>query len=148
MADFETVQDQLYQLLRDLGDTYKFKVFEVAVPTGYKLPMEHNVHMPYVLISFGGKSPVAGPQQGITGTRQDLKNTSVALECVANSPASVRKVVRIVRNAFEGYQPDPSWGELVERLSGDYTVNVPDYDLWPVRYATGIVFNTHANAVT
>jgi hypothetical protein len=49
---------------------------------------------------------------------------------------------------LEGWGPDESWGELEEKLAGDYTVYKPEYNLWPVRYATGIFFNTFANAAT
>lgn len=147
--DFETVQDHLVEYLKlPFNGVTIPNVFEVAVPPGFILPMDHGVHLPYALISFGGQSPVAMRNQGITTTRDDLKWTSVAVEAIGNSPRDVRYVTRIVRGLLEGYKPDASWGELQEQLAGDYTVLKPEYELWPVRYATGIVFNTNANAVT
>lgn len=144
MVDFNVVQDEVLARVEALGEVEKFLVFETAVPVGYPLVETGGAPTPYVLVSFGGKSPVAGYQQGITGTRDDLKLTSVAVECVAASPRTARQVANIVRDELTGYAPD-SWGELVERLSGDYQVRVPDYDLWPVRFAAGIVFNTNAD---
>lgn len=148
--EFEDVQDLITERVRNTAwKGMKIpNVFEVAIPTGFVLPKQNGAHLPYALISFGGMSPVALRNKGITSSRDDLKWTAVAFEAVGNSPADVRKVTKIIRGLIEGFNPDPSWGELEEQLAGDYTVLEPDYDLWPVRYATGIVFNTNANAVT
>lgn len=147
--EFEDVQDLLIERLRE-GTYAGMKipnVFEVSVPAGFMLPKVNGAELPYALISFGGMSPVANRNKGINSTRDDLKWTAVAVEAVGTSPKDVRKVTKIVRGLFEGYSPDPSWGELEEQLAGDYTVLQPDADLSPVRYATGIVFNTNTNAV-
>ena len=55
-------------------------------------------------------------------------------------------MAEIVRETFEGYIVDESWSELTELLAGDYTMYAPDYDLWPVRFATGIHYTAYANA--
>lgn len=144
--ELEDVQDKILQRLRETDIP---NVFEVSVPAGFVLPKQYGVILPYALVSFGGLTPVAGRQKGITSVADDIKWTAVAVECVGNSPSDVRKVTKIVRATLgKGYIPDESWGELEEQLAGDYTIQQPDADLAPVRYATGIIFNTNANAVT
>lgn len=147
--EFEDVQDLLVERLKT--QSYKGNkipnVFEVAVPAGLILPKVNGVELPYVIISFGGQSPMALRNKGIVSSSEDLKWTAVAVEAIATSPRDVRMVTKIVRGLFEGFSPDPSWGELEEQLAGDYTVLKPDADLSPVRFATGIVFNTNTNAV-
>lgn len=143
--DLEDVQDSIIERLRDSDIP---NVFEVSVPAGVKLPRQNGVILPYVLVSFGGLTPVAMRNKGITTNTDDIKWTAVAVECVGNSPSDVRKVTKIVRRLLSGHQPDESWGELEEQLAGDYTIQQPDADLSPVRYATGLIFNTNANAVT
>lgn len=123
-------------------------VFEGIVPPGFVLPQENGAHFPYVCISFGGKTPVALTNQGIGSAKNDLKRTAVRVECVGDSPRDVRRVAEMVRDALEGYVVDESWGELTELMAGDYTMYAPDYDLWPVRNATGLYYNAFANAVT
>ena len=140
--DFFDTQEHILERLRatDIPN-----VFEVGVPPGLILPTRQGYHLPYLLVSFGGLSPVAMRNQGIESSKWDLKWTNVAIECVGASQRDTRRVSAIVRERLEGYIPDPSWSELTETLSGDYAVKVPEYDLWPVRYATGIVFNGYAN---
>lgn len=121
-------------------------VFEGVVPPGFTLPQQNGAHLPYATISFGGKTPVALRNQGIDTSKNDLKRTSVAVECIGDSPRDVRRVAEIVRETFEGYIVDESWSELTELLAGDYTMYAPDYDLWPVRFATGIHYTAYANA--
>lgn len=121
-------------------------VFDGPVPPGHHLPRVGLAHLPYACVSFGGMSPVAQRSQGITTSRDDLKWTALSVECIGESPRDVRKVTAIVRDLLEGYSPDETWGELSETLAGDYSVRAPDSDLWPVRHATGIFFNTYANA--
>jgi hypothetical protein len=123
-------------------------VFETAVPAGYLLPKDHGQFLPYLLVTFGGKSPVANSIQGIVSSTHSLKRTTVACEAIGASQRDCRTVTGIVRDLLEGYIADPSWGELTETLSGDYAVKVPEYDTWPVRFGTGIVFNCYANGVT
>lgn len=115
-------------------------VFEATVPPGFILPEQNGAHLPYACISFGGKSPIAGRNQGITSSRDDLKRTTLIVECIGDSPKDVRRVTEIVRDVFEGYEVDPSWSELSESVAGDYTMYKPDHAMWPVRYATGIHF--------
>lgn len=140
---FEAAQEKVLTRLRTTAIP---SVFEVAVPAGYKLPVERGVHLPYICVAFGGMSPVRSSNQGITSSKDDLKWTTVSVEVVGESPKTVRKVTAIVRDVLEGYIVDETWSELSETLAGDYTVYTPDYDLWPVRYATGIFFNGMANA--
>ena len=123
-------------------------VFEGTVPPGFTLPHQNGSHFPYACISFGGKTPVAQTNKGLDTTKNDLKRTAVTVECIGDSPRDVRRVAEIVRDAFEGYQVDESWSELEELLAGDYTMYAPDYDLWPVRNATGIHYTAFTNAVT
>lgn len=143
MLSVEQVQDQILEQLKSTG----IQIWEETVPAGVKLKTQNNRHLPYVLISFGGQSPVAMWQQGITSSAQDLKWTSVGTECVGETPRDRRAISAIVRKTLEGYIPDAGWGQLREQLSDSYTVKVPEFALWPVRYATGIVFNTQVNAI-
>lgn len=146
MATVEEVQNQLIAYLRNNPQIPN--VWEETVPAGVKLPKENDVFLPYVLISFGGQSPVKQDNQGIVSSADDLKWSSVAVECVGQYPEHKRTLAGVVRKMLEGYIPDPGWGQLREQLSDSYTVKVPDFSLWPVRYAIGIVFNTQVNAVT
>lgn len=123
-------------------------VFEGAVPAGFHLPSENGSHFPYACISFGGKTPVAQGAQSIDTSANHLKRTAVTVECIGDSPGDVRRVAEIVRGVFEGYVVDESWSELTELLAGDYTMYAPDYDLWPIRNATGIHYTAFANATT
>ena len=145
LMDFEDVQDLILARLKasDIPN-----VWEGAVPAGPALPSNFGSRLPYAIVSFGGKSPVSESAQGIVTSAYDLKWSSVAVECVASSPKDVRKVTKIVRGLLEGFIPDESWGQLSERLSGDYQVLKPDYEPWPVRHATGVVFNANVNATT
>lgn len=143
MASVAEVQDSIIAYLRDSDIP---NVWEETIPVGVELPKQNDVYLPYVLISFGGQAPVAQWQQGITSSAHDLKWTSVGIECVGQSPRDKRTVAEIVRAKLEGYIPDSSWGQLREQLSDSYTVKAPDFTLWPVRFATGIVFNTQDNA--
>jgi len=142
---FTEAQDALIARLKDSAIP---NVFEANVPAGFILPQENNAHLPYACVSFGGKSPLAARNTGIVGTKADMKRTSVAVECIGDSPRDVRRITEIVRDLFEGYEVDESWSELTETLAGDYTMYLPDYGLWPVRYATGIHFGAMTNAVT
>lgn len=123
-------------------------VFEANVPAGFILPQQNNAHLPYACISFGGNAPIAMRNTGITSSKYDMKRTSVAVECIGDSPRDVRRVTQIVRDQFEGFEVDESWSQLIETLAGDYTMYLPDYALWPVRYATGIHFSAMTNGIT
>jgi hypothetical protein len=146
MTSLEDVQDTILARIKTLGAEKKFGVFETAIPLGYEATERFGQHEPYVLIGFGGQSSVSEDLQGITGTVDDLKWTSVAAEVVSNSPSTSRRIAGIIRTSLEGYVPDERWGQLVEQMSGDYTVKNPEYDLWPVRFARGMVFTTNSNA--
>ena len=141
MATIEEVQDSIITMFEDLG----VQIWEETVPTGVTPKSQNGRMVPYVLISFGGQSPVAQPQQGITSSRDDLKWTSIGTECVGETPADRRAISRVVRDMLEGYVPGPGWGQLREQLSDSYTVKRPEFSLWPVRFATGIVFNTQVD---
>lgn len=139
-------QDKVFDRLVALGADKKFGVFEGAIPLGYEQTVEFGQHAPYIIVGFGGQSEVQMGYQGISGTRDNLKWTSVAVEAVANSPATVRRVADLIRDSLEGFSPDEDWGELVEQMSGDYSIRRPEFDLWPVRYASGMVFSANSNA--
>lgn len=143
MPDNIDVQNSLIERLLDAGVP---NVWEGTVPAGIELPKQNGVYLPYAVVTFGGHSPVAQAMQGITSSADDLKWTSVAVEVVAPTPAMARQVEEIVRAQFEGYIPDPRWGQLREQLSDSYTVKVPDFELWPVRFVRASVYNTQLNA--
>lgn len=142
-SKFMQIQDGLIERLRatDIPN-----VWEGTVPAGVTLPEVNGVHLPYVIVTFSGKSPVRDSYKGIASSKNDLKSSSIAVLCVGDSLHDCRMVADLVRESLEGYQPDPDWGELTEQLSGDYTVRVPDANTWPVRNALEIVFNTNINA--
>lgn len=145
MPTIEEDQDAILDRLRTVIPS----VFESAIPDGYQLPLIENqtYFKPYAIVTFGGQSPVAMRNQSIGTSADDLKWTAVAIEVVAHTPRTARYHVAEVRKLLEGYAPSDNWGELSEILSSGYGVNVPDHDLWPVRYIQGIVFNTNVNAV-
>lgn len=142
---FEEVQNHIFELLEA---SELPQVYETALPAGAHPAKDKGYIVPYVLVGFGGKSPVAQRNQGITSSREDVKWTAVAIEVIGSSQKDVRKATGIVRDVLEGLIPHVSWGELSETLSGDYAVKVPDSDVWPVRYGQTIVFNGLSNAVT
>lgn len=146
MATVSEVQDSILEYLR--ADTRIPNVWEEIVPAGVEVPKENDVFLPYVLVSFGGQAPVRQDQQGICSSALDLKWTSVGIECIGQYPKHKRDLAGVIREKLEGYIPGIGWGQLREQLSDSYTVKVPDFSLWPVRFATGIVFNTHDNAAT
>lgn len=133
-------------LLARLQATEIPNVWEGTVPAGVTLPKVNDIHLPYAIVTFSGKSPVRDSYRGITSAKNDLRSSSIAVLCVGDSLHDCRYVADLVRESLEGHQPDPDWGELSEQLSGDYTVRVPDSNTWPVRYAIEVVFNTNINA--
>ena len=94
-SPIEDVQDSILEFLRDSDIP---NVWEETVPVGVELPKSKNVYLPYALVSFGGQSPVAEWMQGITSSAHDLKWTSIAVECVGQSPRDKRTVAGIVRS--------------------------------------------------
>lgn len=149
----EQAQDSIFNLLKTRLSAPAVgipatNIFEGSVPAGYMLPKipGSSTLYPYFVVNFGGQSPVRGDYQGIASSKDDVKWTTVALEVVGGSQRDVRLATAEVRKILEGYAPDENWGELTEVLSGDYGVKVPDGDISPIRYATGIVFNGYTNA--
>jgi len=136
-------------ILAHLRDSDIPNVFDTTVPAGFELPRQNNTYLPYVLVSFSGKAQTTTTTAGITGSRDNLKNTLVAVECVGASPGDARRVADVARDKLDGYIVDESWSELSESLAGgDYKVTASESDLWPVRFATGMVFTALTNAVT
>lgn len=145
MSDFTEAQDTILARLEARGAVDKFDVFEDSVPVGHKFET-YGPRTPYVTVTFGGKAQVQFSQQGITGTRDNMKNTSVGIEVVAVGPRAVRLIADAVRDELEGYTPSSRWGELGERLAGSYTVLKPESEVWPVRYASSVMFSATADA--
>jgi hypothetical protein len=144
--NLEEAQDAVIERVKAVGAQYKFDVFEGSIPLGYELTKQFGQQNPYVIVTFGGQGEVQRGHQGITGTRDNLRITSVAVECVSNAPKTSRVLVGLIRDSLDGFSPDESWGQLVEQLSGEYSVRNVDYDLWPVRFARGILFEANSNA--
>lgn len=146
--DYEDIQQALVDRLAALADTNKFNSYEVDIPVGAERDYVNKASIPYVLIDFGGKGQQRVDAQGITGTRDNMKVSSVVFEVVANNPAVVRKILRIVRDEFEGYSPDPAWGQLVEIIAS------PQYnpggstggELYPPRYARSVAYVVDVDA--
>lgn len=140
--NYEDIQQVLVDKLTTLGEATKFDTYEVDVPVGTVRQYEDQASPPYVLIDFGQKGQQPVGAQGITGTRDDMKYTSVVFEVVANNPKTVRQILRIVRNEFEGFSPDPTWGELVERIASPLYDRQPSMggELYPPRYARTIAY--------
>jgi hypothetical protein len=143
LSTFVDDQDTIFDLLLAAGVP---QVFEASLPAGTKHLEENTSIEPYALVSFGGRAPVSNADMGITSSADDLKWTTIAVEVWGESPRTVRRLAAIVRSVLEGYVISPDWGQLQEVLSGDYTVKKPDYDLSPIRFSTGIIFNTMTNA--
>lgn len=142
-ANIDEQRDALIDVLLAAGIP---NVWEQTVPAGDVLPRQNGIYLPYAIISFGGFQPVSQDMQGITGSRDDLKWTSVAVQSIGASPRDARTVETIVRDTLEGYNPGPGWGLLREQLSDAYSVKVPDFELWPVRHARTVVFNANVGA--
>lgn len=146
MSDFLEGQDHLIQMLNDLGTAQVFDVYDGAVPTGKKLRQVAGRYLPYVVFGLGGKTEAANRMQGIASSKEDVRWSSFVLYCVADAPASVRKLKDLLRNVFEGYVIGPGWGELTEVLAGDFGISKPDPDLVPLRYGEPLVFKLLTDA--
>jgi hypothetical protein len=148
MTNYEDIQQALVDKLGVLAATNTFDAYEVDVPIGTSRPYDARATLPYVLIDFGGKGAQSVGDQGITGTRDNMKWSSVVFEVVANNPATVRTLLRIVRDAFEGYSPDPRWGQLVERVASPLYDRQPSMggELYPARYSRTIAYVVDVDA--
>lgn len=148
MTEYYEVQQRVVDKLTALAAEQKFDAYEVDVPVGTDRPnVEHNT-VPYVLIDFGGKGQQGYEDQGITGTRDNLKWTSVVFDIVANNPQVVRRICSIIRDNFEGYSPDPRWGEFVERVASPLHDRQPSSggEFYPPRYARSIGYVVDVDA--
>jgi hypothetical protein len=146
--NYEDIQQAVIDKLGEIAATNKFDAYEVDVPVGTSRPYVEGASLPYVLVDFGGKGQQPVGAQGITGTRDDMKYSSVVFECVANNPAVVRTLLRIVRDTFEGYSPDPTWGQFVERIASPLYNRQPSTggELYPARYGRTIAFVVDVDA--
>lgn len=146
--NYEDIEQVLVDKLIALGTTMKFDAYEVDVPIGSSRPYAEDASVPYVLIDFGGKGQQSVGAQGIVGTRSDMKWTSIVFQVVANNPKVVRAICRIVRDEFEGFSPDPRWGELVERTSSPlyYVQSSEGGELYPPRYGRQIAYVVDVDA--
>jgi hypothetical protein len=145
---FEDIQQSIIDKLKALGDAQKFDVYEVDIPVGSDRPDVEHAVVPYILIDFGGKGQQSAYNQGITGTRNDMKWTSVVMEAVANDPGIIRKLMGIIRDNFEGYIADPTWGEFIERVSSPVysPVRPQGGQFYPPRYARTITYVVDVDA--
>ena len=139
---FLEAQEHIIEKLETLAEAAQFDTYDGAIPTGASLRKTGERYWPYVVYGFGGKSDVARRQQGITSSRDDLKQTAVVFYCVGDSPRTVRRLKNLIRDEFEGYVISDTWGQLTEKLSGDYGISKPDPDLIPLRFGESLVFGT------
>lgn len=145
---FDEIQQVVVDRLFEIAARDKFDAYEVDVPVGSARPnVEHNTN-PYVLIDFGGKGQTTYENQGITGTRDNMKWTSVVFEVVTNNPSTNRKISRIIRDEFEGYSPDPTWGEFIERVAAPMHDRQPSSggEFYPPRYSRAIGYVVDVDA--
>ena len=142
MSEFLDVQDEVVEKLEDLGRTNRFSVYDGAIPSGSSLVSTNGRYWPYVVYSFGGKNEAANRLRGITSSRDDLKWTAFVTYCVGDTPTTVRRLKDVVREAFEGYEPRPGWGEFTEVLTGDFAIRKPDPDLIPLRFGEVLSFKS------
>lgn len=139
---YDEIEQVVVDKLFALAAVQKFDAYEVDVPIGEDREYVNGASIPYVLIDFGSKGQQYNSNQGITGTRDDMKVASLVMEVVANNPKVVRQLSRIIRDNFEGYSPDPHWGQFVERVASPlYYVQVSDGgEFYPPRYARSIAY--------
>lgn len=141
MSSFDDGIAAILQRMKTLAQSQKFDAFDTQIPTGYRTQYENKAPLPYVLMDFGDKAQAELTSQGITGTRDDMKWTTVIFEVVAPASDTMRQIKSIVRNSFEGWVPTAGWGELVERYNARYALNEPEgTEFWPARYASGLVY--------
>lgn len=147
-TNYEDIEQAIIDRLSDLATELKFDAYEVDVPIGTSRPYEDGSSLPYVLIDFGGKGQQPVGAQGITGTRDDMKYTSVVFEVVANNPKDIRQLLRILRDNFEGFSPDPTWGQLVERIASPLYNVAPSMggELYPARYGRSLAYVVDVDA--
>lgn len=148
MTSFFDIQQLCIQKLDDLGATNKFDTYETDVPIGTQRPDVNYSTTPYVIIDFGNKSVQALTDRGITGMRDDLKYMSVVFEVVSNNPATSRQVADIITDAFDGYQPDPTWGEFDGHItSPPITItSAQGGEIFPPRYHRTLAYVVDVDA--
>lgn len=146
--NYEDIEQAVIDKLFALAEETKFDAYETDVPVGATRPYDQQASLPYVLIDFGGKGQQNTWEQGIIGTRHNMKWTSVVFEVVANNPAVVRQLSRIIRDNFEGYTPDVTWGEFVEKVASPlYAVpSSQGGELYPPRYGRQIAYTVDVDA--
>ena len=140
MTDFIEVQEKLYDKLVSLGEFHKFSVYDGAIPSGEDLISTQGRYWPYVVVGFGGKTEATSYMQGITSSAEDVKWTAFVMFVVGDTAGTVRRLKHLLRQTFEGYVPDSTWGQLVEVLTGDYGISKPDPDLIPLRFGETMAF--------
>lgn len=148
MTNYEDIEQVLVDKLTALGVAQKFDTYEVDAPVGVPNQTSSALTLPFVVIDFGGKGQQPVGVQGITGTRDDMKYTSVVFEIVSANPAVTRMVCRIIRDNFEGFSPDSTWGELVERIASPLYNRQASTggELYPPRYARSIAYVVDVDA--
>lgn len=143
------IQDSIFAKLQALGVETVFDVYETDIPVGTNRPNKEHAISPYVLIDFGNPGQVIDQDyKGIVGTRADLKYLSIIFEIVSNNPATTRQIAGIVNDAFEGYVPHETWGEMVARVAAPmYTRQAPEGgEFYPPRYYRTIAYVVDVNA--
>lgn len=142
MSVFLEVQDEMIEIIKQMGVDNKFSTYDGSIPSGEHLYSTNGRYWPYVVYGFGGKTQAAGRMQGIGSSRDDVKWTSLVLYCVGDTPATVRRLKDVMRNRFEGYTPRIGWGEYTEVLTGDFGISKPDPDLVPLRFGETLAFKS------
>lgn len=134
---FDTGIENILARAKALGAENTFDVFDTHIPAGYLTQYQNKAPLPYVLVDFGDKSEQPQSNQGITGTRDDMKWTVVMFEVVSPAPDTNRTLKAILRDSFEGWVPDQGWGEMVERYYARYSVQEPEgTEFWPARFTS------------
>jgi hypothetical protein len=141
MSSFDAGIASIISRMKALAQANTFDAFDTQIPTGYATQYQNKAPLPYVLMDFGDKAQAETQNQGIAGTRNDLKWTTVIFEVVAPASDTMRQVKSILRDSFEGWTPTPGWGEMVERYNARYSLNAPEgTEFWPARYASALVY--------
>lgn len=142
------VQESIINRLRALGATQKFDVYDTDIPVGTNRPNQQHAIVPYVLVDIGVRGQASPEDQGITGTRDNLKYTSIVFEIVSNNPATTRQITNYVDNEFMGWSPHKTWGEFVNRVPAPmYVRQAPEGgEFYPPRYYRNIAYVVDVDA--
>ena len=135
------VHDQIVTKLEELPQT----VYSTGVPDDTALEYDTNgMLLPYIVASFSGLIQNR-LERGITGPRQDLGRSYVAVSCVGPTERSARQVLDLVIEKLTGFQPTDAGYLSPDSVGKPYIDS--DTGSRPIRYVAETVFTFPVNTV-